>query len=279
MKFYIKPQPWRWLRWSGWSCILLKFYIKPQQPLALVEIRGCCILLKFYIKPQQRVRHTLGHSVVSYWNSTSNHNNCMYNEIRTALYLIEILHQTTTCRRFRNQIVCCILLKFYIKPQQRARHTLGHSCCILLKFYIKPQHKTSRFRRLRVVSYWNSTSNHNSAFAIRLDTLLYLIEILHQTTTIPPYPVERRMLYLIEILHQTTTESWPALLVEKLYLIEILHQTTTLAAAKNADARCILLKFYIKPQQRNKCSSKRNVVSYWNSTSNHNYDDRWLVVT
>ena len=34
-------------------------------------------------------------------------------------------------------------------------------------------------------------------------------------------------LYLIEILHQTTTAILDELLGKKLYLIEILHQTTT----------------------------------------------------
>ena len=37
----------------------------------------------------------------------------------------------------------------------------------------------------------------------------------------------RRMLYLIEILHQTTTARDPVLFQIQLYLIEILHQTTT----------------------------------------------------
>ena len=33
------------------------------------------------------------------------------------LYLIEILHQTTTSAEIINRLRCCILLKFYIKPQ------------------------------------------------------------------------------------------------------------------------------------------------------------------
>ena len=33
-----------------------------------------------------------------------------------------------------------------------------------------------------------------------------------------------------------------------LYLIEILHQTTTINAKRDWKYRCILLKFYIKPQ-------------------------------
>ena len=55
------------------------------------------------------------------------------------LYLIEILHQTTTlfCQFLLND--SCILLKFYIKPQHQPALALCLHGCILLKFYIKPQ--------------------------------------------------------------------------------------------------------------------------------------------
>ena len=56
---------------------------------------------------------------------------------------------------------------------------------------------------------------------------LYLIEILHQTTTIIAVLTAAVVLYLIEILHQTTTIPTEANLPILLYLIEILHQTTT----------------------------------------------------
>ena len=57
--------------------------------------------------------------------------------------------------------------------------------------------------------------------------MLYLIEFLHQTTTIYEDVRLDHMLYLIEFLHQTTTllVSFPLTLL--LYLIEFLHQTTT----------------------------------------------------
>ena len=122
-KFYIKPQPQTRSRRQHGSCILSKFYIKPQ-PAAGIDSRvEGCILSKFYIKPQLTFalffqfivvsyrNSTSNHNsdgsgcssktVVSYRNSTSNHNNCLYNEIRSALYLIEILHQTTTRRKTR----------------------------------------------------------------------------------------------------------------------------------------------------------------------------------
>ena len=77
--------------------------------------------------------------VVSYRNSTSNHN-CFADIFRrTMLYLIEILHQTTTTRF-------------------RCKYPAG---CILSKFYIKPQRFLQMYKTFSVVSYRNSTSNHN----------------------------------------------------------------------------------------------------------------------
>ena len=78
-----------------------------------------------------------------------------------------------------------------------------------------------------VVSYRNSTSNHNADIFKDCDGKLYLIEILHQTTTTPIISITPALLYLIEILHQTTTQPLLRLEHSLLYLIEILHQTTT----------------------------------------------------
>ena len=58
------------------------------------------------------------------------------------------------------------------------------------------------------------------------------------------------MLYLIEILHQTTTKENVLYICRKLYLIEILHQTTTTLSRAPVVNGCILSKFYIKPQLR-----------------------------
>ena len=77
---------------------------------------------------------------------------------------------------------------------------------------------------------------------------LYLIEILHQTTTVDDVIMGEPGLYLIEILHQTTTPYRVPSRSSWLYLIEILHQTTTDTFAPLSVACCILSKFYIKPQ-------------------------------
>ena len=146
--------------------------------------------------------------------------------IESPLYLIEILHQTTTFRLALFASMGCILSKFYIKPQLYCQRFLYHG----------------------VVSYRNSTSNHNGAHGGLLSVPLYLIEILHQTTTIFAIGKMRKELYLIEILHQTTTLSY-----------QELHRKG-----------CILSKFYIKPQQLPVQRDSISVVSYRNSTSNHN---------
>ena len=59
--------------------------------------------------------------------------------LRALLYLIEILHQTTTWFLSELGDECCILLKFYIKPQHMEEEMVKRFGCILLKFYIKPQ--------------------------------------------------------------------------------------------------------------------------------------------
>ena len=99
------------------------------------------------------------------------------------LYLIEILHQTTTGGIEVKPFNSCILSKFYIKPQLSRQKTCNHRRCILSKFYIKPQHFYASCCAFVVVSYRNSTSNHNVAIQLPVLHALYLIEILHQTTT------------------------------------------------------------------------------------------------
>ena len=148
--------------------------------------------------------------VVSYRNSTSNHNRWGSRLRIGLLYLIEILHQTTTesfsllpppggCilskfyikpQPYKNYyankqgcilskfyikpqpkissvlaVVGCILSKFYIKPQLLVANVIINRGCILSKFYIKPQQCPLQHYSFCVVSYRNSTSNHNHTTA------------------------------------------------------------------------------------------------------------------
>ncbi len=138
-KFYIKPQLRRVDFRGVRSCILSKFYIKPQRKVIHGQRRQGCILSKFYIKPQHIGVECCHLFVVSYRNSTSNHNMRATWSCAARLYLIEILHQTTTNQWRRCNTGSCILSKFYIKPQQQLTSTQRSTSCILSKFYIKPQ--------------------------------------------------------------------------------------------------------------------------------------------
>ena len=98
-----------------------------------------CILSKFHIKPQLTPRGTVCRDVVSYRNSTSNHNLFRLLLPLLRLYLIEIPHQTTTVATRRAQSERCILSKFHIKPQPWREQVSTLRRCILSKFHIKPQ--------------------------------------------------------------------------------------------------------------------------------------------
>ena len=165
------------------SCILSKFYIKPQQlPIFDVAHLGC-ILSKFYIKPQQPFAPGTSRAVVSYRNSTSNHNTTQTLGDVFMLYLIEILHQTTTEVPAIVIGWSCILSKFYIKPQ-RSRWPYCYRAVVSYRNSTSNHNASAPLiRSILVVSYRNSTSNHNDTQHINHITGLYLIEILHQTTT------------------------------------------------------------------------------------------------
>ncbi len=122
---------------------------------------------------------------------------------------------------------CCFLFQFYIKPQLNERISAVKERCFLFQFYIKPQRESSCRRQHYVVSYFNSTSNHNDRSRLLHIKELFLISILHQTTTGNAQVYGNAWLFLISILHQTTTQRDVMKFCGKLFLISILHQTTT----------------------------------------------------
>ena len=164
-KFYIKPQHSILFEYSSVSCILSKFYIKPQRGPGFGDIAGVVSYRNSTSNHNSRGKYRVQVIVVSYRNSTSNHNSAPrrkgeisvvsyrnstsnHNPIRRAaprrrLYLIEILHQTTTTLAASGNFSSCILSKFYIKPQLFASLLIALICCILSKFYIKPQRRAS----------------------------------------------------------------------------------------------------------------------------------------
>ena len=188
-------------------------------------------------------------AVVSYRNSTSNHN-----QLRTVVCgdgVVSYRNSTSNHNPDGDGITRVRVVSYRNSTSNHnfQPNTNGTSYgCILSKFYIKPQPILENLAIITVVSYRNSTSNHNLTAASRRSLVLYLIEILHQTTTTS----------------MKRPSHW------KLYLIEILHQTTTHLFLLKSPLSCILSKFYIKPQRLAVQGDPQTVVSYRNSTSNHN---------
>ena len=247
--FYIKPQPFNVTASYPIGCIIFGFYIKPQQLFEPVFNALCCIIFGFYIKPQ-------------------------------------------LCTDKQCPIRSCIIFGFYIKPQPSSEYRFHNTCCIIFGFYIKPQLVAAPLRKEPVVSYLDSTSNHNNITSIAIWTgvvsyldstsnhnpLLrrcqrrYVVSYLDSTSNhnIKAFAQMLKVLYHIWILHQTTTHSCIISPVKSLYHIWILHQTTTQIRVFCQGNRCIIFGFYIKPQHLRGYLVEEIVVSYLDSTSNHN---------
>ena len=138
-QFYIKPQQIRQREASVRRCFSFQFYIKPQLKRWLGRSSISCFSFQFYIKPQQRRPPPQPGYVVSHSNSTSNHNLMSIILYKSVLFLIPILHQTTTREGLEKRIVRCFSFQFYIKPQHSSSANYSACSCFSFQFYIKPQ--------------------------------------------------------------------------------------------------------------------------------------------
>ena len=229
-----------------------------------------CILSKFYIKPQHMKEYPAFIIVVSYRNSTSNHNKLCYEYFFVPLYLIEILHQTTTARAtarsprklylieilhqtttsgsVKARTNGCILSKFYIKPQPMDDKECLRNRCILSKFYIKPQpmdDKKALRNRCILSKFYIKPQPHARPGGRRLSCILSKFYIKPQPIVHPCWPIG-----VVSYRNSTSNHNYAPRNCSflRLYLIEILHQTTTESDALSKRFSCILSKFYIKPQ-------------------------------
>ena len=121
------------------------------------------------------------------------------------LYLIEILHQTTTVLGGNPALVGCILSKFYIKPQLKPEPVKNVDCCILSKFYIKPQRPAEVHDIKHVVSYRNSTSNHNAS--LRNGRSSTVVSYRNSTSNHNPLPARERAYDVVSYRNSTSNHN------------------------------------------------------------------------
>ena len=167
-------------------------------------------------------------------------------------------------------LLSCSSFQFYIKPQPitasslfipvvpHSNSTSNHNFHLQFRgklFVVPHSNSTSnhnvlrRFRSfLLVVPHSNSTSNHNMVARLWKLTALFLIPILHQTTT----RVHRQPRTGNVVPHSNSTSNHNSgcktYQSRKLFLIPILHQTTTSLYGCRRKGCCSSFQFYIKPQ-------------------------------
>ena len=154
--------------------------------------------------------------VVSYRNSTSNHNFSFAWPASWCCILSKFYIKPQRYSPVINSTPRCILSKFYIKPQLARQWLLVPCGCILSKFYIKPQLPAMAGDLLKVVSYRNSTSNHNLPFCQLVRPIVVSYRNSTSNHNISSTHSAGLKLYLIEILHQTTTSG--LILIDKVLL-------------------------------------------------------------
>ena len=191
---------------------------------------------------------------------------------RVSLFLIPILHQTTTLKRLLCGLLSCSSFQFYIKPQPitasslfipvvpHSNSTSNHNFHLQfrVKLFVVPHSNSTsnhnvlrRFRSfLLVVPHSNSTSNHNMVARLWKLTALFLIPILHQTTTQKQYMTHTLRLFLIPILHQTTTTHLYTVRMTSCSSFQFYIKPQHLFSAEKGDTGCSSFQFYIKPQPR-----------------------------
>ena len=255
-------------------------------------VADSCILSKFHIKPQLSPKGPTSCFVVSYRNSTSNHNTAISNVGKGTLYLIEIPHQTTTQLYPTLVKERCILSKFHIKPQLYRAWASCILCCILSKFHIKPQHRLgicfadivvsyrnstsnhnggSRYSDwLEVVSYRNSTSNHNNGttYNIDLTVVSYRNSTSNHNVSTTCFPVSSVVSYR----NSTSNHNMPMRVSIAVVVVSYRNSTSNhnLIMSLIVTSELYLIEI---PHQTTTASWRwrsGRVVSYRNSTSNHN---------
>ena len=178
-------------------------------------------------------------------------NSCNYAAFQYCrLYLIEILHQTTTHCKCIQFTLCCILSKFYIKPQHLRHRPNNENGCILSKFYIKPQQLLrtnyeptgcilSKFY-IKPQHYENAYNDPSSCILSKFyikpqqanPELVAAYRCILSKFYIKPQPDDREE-------HQRSR-----CILSKFYIKPQLSWIASYSAI-----RCILSKFYIKPQR------------------------------
>ena len=126
------------------------------------------------------------------------------------------------------------------------------------------------YQQIVVVSYFVSTSNHNSVPLRQL--WRFVVSYFVSTSNHNSVPLRQLWRFVVSYFVSTSNHNRAFVCSRRrwLFLILFLHQTTTTVTLFPDIWRCFLFCFYIKPQLTLSKLPSVLVVSYFVSTSNHN---------
>ena len=127
---------------------------------------------------------------------------CRTTTTPTALFLISILHQTTTS-------VCS---------------GIGSLGCFLFPFYIKPQRKCTNRNFGSVVSYFHSTSNHNSRGAGKTDSAV--VSYFHSTSNHNDFQIILSERKVVSYFHSTSNHNFLCGKISRRCVVSYFHSTS-----------------------------------------------------
>ena len=188
-------------------------------------------------------------TVVSHSNSTSNHNISLEEARLELLFLIPILHQTTTYERSGKRCALLFLIPILHQTTTAMQTSTSSRCCFSFQFYIKPQPFFGLIDRILVVSHSNSTSNHNFE---HLFQLMHAVVSHSNSTSNHNASFGNAQKYMV-VSHSNSTSNHNSVTYVLAGVVVVSHSNST----SNHNPAHVQL-------------SADSVVSHSNSTSNHN---------
>ena len=249
-QFYIKPQLSPAIPRKAFCCSSFQFYIKPQRSPALPEFPPGCSSFQFYIKPQHGRPLMEVDGVVPHSNSTSNHNTAPHMAPRPMLFLIPILHQTTTIASWATIASWLFLIPILHQTTTSENNMKTFKSCSSFQFYIKPQPAAGVPSASSVVPHSNSTSNHNVRAMYQKP--LYVVPHSNSTSNHNVYCIIACPLNVVPHSNSTSNHNTTSQTVkmEGCSSFQFYIKPQRDCQNQNKNLRCSSFQFYIKPQPR-----------------------------
>ena len=124
-----------------------------------------------------------GNVSVSIGGYTSNHNDSRPTRTAERVFLLAVIHQTTTKAVGKEKGTLVFLLAVIHQTTTERMRVNIRMQCFYWRLYIKPQRQLGFILKTLSVSIGGYTSNHNRVYRLLFLQVVFLLAVIHQTTT------------------------------------------------------------------------------------------------